>query len=89
MDLDDVFEERITVWKTSSFDEAIEKAEVDAVEYPDAVTARYIGLAQGFRMFDDLSDGGEVFSLMRTSPLSDGDYIASFFATGSEFEAPS
>lgn len=61
------YEERITLWRAGSADEAIERAEVEAREYAAGIGDRpdtYLGLAQSYWMFDELGDGAEVFSLV-------------------------
>jgi hypothetical protein len=57
------YEERITLWRAESFDQAIERAEAEAREYaasiidaPDA----YLSLAQAYRLSDVPADGAEV-----------------------------
>ncbi|MGZ0146696.1 DUF4288 domain-containing protein [Kribbella sp. WER1] len=81
------YEERVTLWRASSFDHAIERAEAEAREYasttagsPDA----YLGLAQAYRLPDAPSDGAEVFSLVRDSNRKSASYLDRFFDTGTE-----
>lgn len=81
------YEERITLWRAASADEAIARAEEEAEEYAAGIEETpvvYLGLAQCFHLFDDPGDGAEIFSLMRDSDLDHDDYIDSFFDTGSE-----
>jgi hypothetical protein len=81
------YEERVTLWHASSFEEAIERAEQEAREYAEELDARYVGLAQAFHLFVEdrpLGDGDEVFSLIRESELAPDDYISRFFDTGKE-----
>src|SRR5437588_2682084 len=59
------YEERVTVWRAETFDNAIAKAEAEAEGYASDVDAEYVGLAQAYRMADDLLDGAEVISLIR------------------------
>jgi hypothetical protein len=40
-----LYEERITLWRAESFEEAIERAEREALEYSADVEAEYVGLA--------------------------------------------
>jgi hypothetical protein len=63
-------------------------AEIEAVEYGSVVESEYLGLAQCFHSAagQPLDDGDEVFSLLRDSELSPDDYLARFFATGSEYQ---
>ncbi|MGI4894847.1 MAG: DUF4288 domain-containing protein [Janthinobacterium lividum] len=85
-----VFEERVTLWRDADVDRAIEKAEAEAQAYasettcsPERVT-EYLGLAQAYSLFDEPSDGAEVFSVMRTSGLPPTAYLDRFFDTGQE-----
>ncbi len=78
------YEERITLWHTHSPDEAIERAEADAVDYCDGIDATYCGLAQSFRLFEGPEDGAEIFSLIRESELVPSDYLDRFFDAGTE-----
>ena len=81
-----VYEERITLWKADSFDEAIERAEIEAAEYIADGEGRYVGLAQSFHLAagESVNDGAEVFSLMRDSTLDGDEYVDRFFDTGAE-----
>ena len=78
------YEERVTVWKAASFDDAIALAEAEATEYAADVDGEYLGLAQAYLMADPLQHGAEVFSLLRDSPLEPNAYLDAFFDTGSE-----
>lgn len=80
-----MFEERITVWQAASDDEAIASAECEAAEYADGI-GRYLGLAQSFEMSDEPGIGAEVYSLIRTSDLTEEEYVTAFFDTGSEHQ---
>jgi len=77
------YQERITLWRAASFDDAIGQAEAEAAEYP----AEYIGLAQVYALSDDpAASGAEVFSLIRRSKLTPDAYLDRFFDTGAEFQ---
>jgi hypothetical protein len=78
-----VYEERVTLWRASSSDEALRLAEAEAADYADGL-GRYIGLAQSFEMLGDPEHGAEIYSLIRTSDLDDDDYLTAFFDTGTE-----
>lgn len=79
-----LYEERITIWRAKSFEEAIEKAEMEAKEYADP-DAEYTGLAQAFNLFDeDLQEGAEVFSLMHESNYTPKKYLDIYFDNGAE-----
>ena len=78
------YEERVTVWRAETFDNAIAKAEAEAEGYASDVDAEYVGLAQAYRMADDLVEGAEVFSLIRSIDMPADEYVHRFFATGAE-----
>lgn len=81
-----IFEERITVWRADSFDDAIAKAEAETVTYAEDVEAEYLQACSSYRLgvggFG--LDGHEVFSEMRRSDLSPQAYLDRFFFTGGE-----
>ncbi len=82
-----MYEERVTIWRAASFEEAVESAEREAAEYAETLDAEYLGLAQSFHVAADdrdLRPGDEVFSLVRDSDLGAKDYIDRFFDTGTE-----
>lgn len=82
-----VYEERITLWRAASVEEAVARAEAEAQTYAAAIPEepdRYLGLAQAFALGDGPRDGVEVFSLLRASRLPAEEYLDAFFDTGSE-----
>ncbi len=80
-----LYEERITVWHTTSFEKAIQLAEREAQTYEQEADCEYVGLAQAFNLFASrLVTGAEVFSLMRESNLSASKYLDKHFDTGTE-----
>ena len=82
---DGLFEERIVVLRAGTFEEALERAEVEALTYSEAVGCVYTGYASVFELVEEaLGDGAEVFSLMRDSDLSAEEYIDRFYTTGDE-----
>lgn len=81
------YEERVTLWRASSFEGAIGRAEQEAGEYAEELGGHHIGLAQSFHLAVEdrsLENGDEVFSLIRESELAPDDYISRFFHTGTE-----
>ena len=85
-----VYEERITLWRTADLDRAIARAEDEARTYARESTAAlgqavdYLGLAQAYLLAEAPSEGAEVFSLMRTHRAQPQKYLETFFATGAE-----
>jgi hypothetical protein len=79
------YEERLTLWRAESFDQAIILAEAEALGYAAEKTDTvFAGLAQAYRMFDAPEHGAEVFSLIRDSELNPQAYLTAFFDTGQE-----
>jgi hypothetical protein len=81
------YEERITLWRASSAEEAIGRAEEQAERRARALAdagTTYLYLAQSYRLVDEPSDGAELFSLVRESDLEPDAYLDAFFDTGSE-----
>ena len=84
------YEERITVWRVPSFEEAIARAEAEADEYVELLVEMGIercDLCQVFKLGIDgaIGDGDEVYSLIRDSDLAPDDYIDHFFDSGTEY----
>ncbi len=80
------YEERITLWRADSADEAIRRAEEEAETYGRRIGAERLGIAQSYRLSDEPGEGAEVFSLLRRSALADDPYLDAHFDTGAEFE---
>ena len=84
------FEERITLWRAASFDEAIERAGIEAAEYASSLSgASATELLQAYRLPAEPSDGAEIFSLIRMSQLRPDPYLSAFFDTGPSSSRPS
>ena len=83
------YEERMTLWRAASLDDAIERAEEEAREYASTIKespGTYLGLAQAYMLADEPGDGAEIFSLVRRSKLPHDEYLDAFFDTGDEFQ---
>jgi hypothetical protein len=80
------YEERITLWRASSPEEAVTLAEAEASEYAADVTGEYLGLAQAYSLADEPGHGAELFSLLRDSQLQPAAYLNAFFDTGDEHQ---
>lgn len=83
------YEERITVWESESFEDAIARAEVEAATYAAEVLhdGHVLDLFQAYALPEPPGHGGEVFSLVRESALDPGNYLRAFFDTGDELQA--
>ena len=80
------YEERITLWRATTFEEAIALAEAEAGDYAELVGDRYLGLAQAYHVADEIGHGAEVYSLIRDSQLPSDAYLTTFFNTGWEHQ---
>lgn len=80
------YEERVTMWRSTSLDDAIARATAEAVGYAGDLGGEHVGLAQCFHLAvgGEVGDASEVFSLMRDSELDPAEYINRFFDTGTE-----
>jgi hypothetical protein len=83
---DGSFEERITLWRAASVEEAMTRADAEASEYVSTVGGSVLGLFQSYRIGEPPADGSEVFSLIRRSGLPSARYLDTFFDTGSELQ---
>ncbi|MFI1197076.1 hypothetical protein ACH4T9_28000 [Micromonospora sp. NPDC020750] len=80
-----LYEERLTLWRAQSFDQAIALAEDEGLRYAaEQAGMDFVGLAQAFRLFDEPGHGAEVFSMVRASELEPPAYLTRFFDTGEE-----
>ena len=84
LDKPNTYEERITLWRTDTFEEAIALAEAEVENYASNVGDEYLGLAQAYRLAYQPGHGAEIFSLLRDSQLDPDTYIETFFSTGTE-----
>lgn len=80
------YEERLTLWRAASTEEAIGRAEVEAGRYARENGFRQLEFAQSYRLATDgrPGDGDEVFSLLRGSELDGEAYLDRYFDTGHE-----
>ncbi|MET8543483.1 hypothetical protein ABZW03_22960 [Kitasatospora sp. NPDC004799] len=81
-----LYEERLTLWRARSTDEAIRRAEDEARTYARDNGHHYLELAQCYALATDgrPGDGDEVFSLLRESRLDADAYLDRHFDTGEE-----
>jgi len=81
-----LFEERVILVRASGFDEAIQKAEEEAKGYcQDLEDCSYTGFMSVFHIYgEEIGDGSEIYSLMRSSDLSVKEYLDHFYDTGAE-----
>lgn len=81
------YEERVTLWRASSEDDAIRLAEAEGDEYAEDTGVRRTEVVQSFHIFGPhVGSGTEVFSLIRGSRLSAAEYLDAFFDTRTELQ---
>ena len=86
-----VYEERVTLWRAPSHEEAIELAESEAREYSRAEdqhpNVEYLGLAQAFRTYipdRPIEPGDRGVLAHACESTRAADYLSTFFDTGNE-----
>ena len=72
-----VYEERVIVLRARDTYEAIVRAEQEAVRYASAAAdgTEYLGAVDVYEMCEDVGDGTEVFSLLRSTPLAPKEFL--------------
>ena len=76
-----LYEERLTIWQASTFEEAFALAEVEARAYATD-DCQFVRAAQSFHLFDESAGhGSKVWSVMRGSHMELELYIATFCTT--------
>ena len=84
------YEERVTLWRASSFDEALELAKQEAEFNALVLGGESSGPISAFWIYEDdesplsFPQGQEIDSMLRLSDLELKDYIARFVDTGKE-----
>lgn len=82
-----LYEERITLWRASSIEAALQMAENEAIEYAMESGFTLVHLLQGYALPQTVNvTGVEVFSLLRESDLDPNSYLDAFFESGTERE---
>ena len=81
------YEERITLWRAASAAQAIELAGREARDYALDNGFEHLRFAQAYELSGDrITQGTEVFSLLRDSDLKPESYLDGFFDTGQEHQ---
>jgi hypothetical protein len=77
-----LYEERVTLWKCGSWDEAYRLARLEAETYAKEANAIMINTTDAFHLFDDeCGHGTEVWSVMRGSHFDAQTYTDTFCST--------
>ena len=80
------YEERITLWRATTAEHAIQRAEAEATAYANTITGTPDTFLESYWLHDEPADGTEIFSLIRDSNLEPTAYLDTFFDTGNERE---
>lgn len=81
------FEERILLVKANDFDDAIKKAEKEAIEYCADLdnTVEYLNFCNAYHIGENtINDRTEIYSLITKSDLDKATYINTHYDTGGE-----
>lgn len=77
-----LYEERVTIWRTGSLAKAYELAEEEARVYAEEAGAVFVCCTDSFHLFDEkVGEGSEVWSMMRGSHLDARTYVNTFTCT--------
>lgn len=77
-----LYEERITLWRAASWDEAFKLAETEAQEYAGSNRCVFHFASDAFHLFDkEVGHGSEIWSVMRGSGMDPEPYKQTFCAT--------
>jgi hypothetical protein len=80
-----LYEERITLWRASSFREAYTLAEAEALTYAESDECIFVRATDAFHLFDGVvSNGSEIWSIMRGSGMGAEQYANTFCSTPSD-----
>jgi hypothetical protein len=67
---DHLYEERITLWKAKSFDDAFSQTEIEAMKYADENHCVFLRTSDCSHLFDEvIQEGSEIFTTMRGSNM--------------------
>lgn len=80
------YEERITLWRERTLDEAMRRAREEANAYAALwdPPADVLSLQHAVTVYEEPGDGTEIFALVRDSDLAPEEYLNRFFDSGSE-----
>ena len=84
-----LYEERITLWKANSIEEAHAKAEAEARRYAAEAACHFVDSTDSFLLEgESLDSGSEVYSIMRGSNFDPDQYQRTFCITDLERAKP-
>jgi hypothetical protein len=79
------YEERITLWRAESFEQAHDLANREATRYAEGRQAESLDYSEAYWIDPEIFElDVEIFSLLRESDLAPAEYISTFYSTGRE-----
>lgn len=84
------YEERVTIWRAQTADDAIAMADEEGDRYIAANRSKFEiqrldNYANCYLLVREPTNGSEVYSLLRSSDMSPEEYVDRFFETGAEW----
>ena len=77
-----LYEERTTLWRASTFQEAFALAEAEAAKYARDSHSTFVRATDSYHLFDEsIGHGSEIWSLMRGSGMEPELYAQTFCST--------
>lgn len=79
------YEERITLWRAESFEQAHDLANREATRYAEGRQAESLDYSEAYWIDPEIFElDVEIFSFLRESDLAPAEYISTFYSTGRE-----
>ena len=80
-----LYEERISLLRARDLDDALARGEVIAQKYARELEGiEYLGFIDVYQISDEILDGAEVYSILRSSPLDSREFVRRYYDDGSE-----
>ena len=80
-----LYEERVTLLRARDLADALARGEALAQEYARGREGiEYLGFIDVYEISDDIGDGAEVYSLLRTSPLDARQFVTRYHDDGTQ-----
>jgi hypothetical protein len=84
-DGEQLYEERIVLLRARDLHDAITVGEMLARNYArDLEGIEYLGFIDVYEISDDIRDGAEIYSLLRSSPLGAREFVSRYHDDGTE-----
>jgi hypothetical protein len=80
-----LYEERVVLLRARDLADALVRGEVAAEQYArDLEHGEYLGFIDVYEISDDILDGAEIYSLLRSSPLDARDFVTRYYDDGTQ-----